>query len=167
MVHLVTWLYHLNTGHPCCLVFRCSVFRWLLYSINFIMQSSRDFALTLRQGIGASSLGRYRGWALNSTILRDVIYEQPLTLNIAISFQIILVTLLCKSAAFRLQGYDMITTPIWVWSSQLMARVSRRPTTCWVNCITLMLTATVPSHTESFRLLLLINIHVTDMSDNR
>ena len=31
MVHQVTWLYHLNTGHPCCSVFRCSVLRWLLY----------------------------------------------------------------------------------------------------------------------------------------
>ena len=31
MVHQVTGLYHLNTGHPYCLVFRCLVFRWLLY----------------------------------------------------------------------------------------------------------------------------------------
>ena len=30
MVHQVTWLYHLNAGHPYCPVFRCLVFRWLL-----------------------------------------------------------------------------------------------------------------------------------------
>ena len=34
MVRKVMWLYHLNPGHPYCLVFRCSVFRWLLYSQN-------------------------------------------------------------------------------------------------------------------------------------
>ena len=34
MFRQVLWLYHLNTGHPYCSVFRwirCSVFRWLLY----------------------------------------------------------------------------------------------------------------------------------------
>ena len=31
MVSQVMWLYHLNIEHPYCLVFRCSVFRWLLY----------------------------------------------------------------------------------------------------------------------------------------
>ena len=32
----VTWLNHLNTGHPYCLKFRCSVFRWLLYSLFYL-----------------------------------------------------------------------------------------------------------------------------------
>ena len=31
MVRHVTWLYHLNIRHPYCPVFRCLVFRWLLY----------------------------------------------------------------------------------------------------------------------------------------
>ena len=31
MVWWVMWLYHLNTGHPYCSLFRCSVFRWILY----------------------------------------------------------------------------------------------------------------------------------------
>ena len=30
MVRQVIALYHLNTRHPCCPVFRCLVFRWLL-----------------------------------------------------------------------------------------------------------------------------------------
>ena len=36
MICQVMWLYHLNTGHPYCPVFRwirCSVFRWLLYTL--------------------------------------------------------------------------------------------------------------------------------------
>ena len=35
MVRQVTWLYHLNTRHPYCLVFRCSLFRWLLYLVTY------------------------------------------------------------------------------------------------------------------------------------
>ena len=35
MVRQVTWLYHLNTRCPYYPVFRCSVFRWILYYIFF------------------------------------------------------------------------------------------------------------------------------------
>ena len=38
MVRQVTWLYHFNTWHPFCMVFSCSVFRWLLY-IKILMLS--------------------------------------------------------------------------------------------------------------------------------
>ena len=34
MVHQVTVLYYLNIGHPYCSVFRCLVFRWLLYYVK-------------------------------------------------------------------------------------------------------------------------------------
>ena len=40
MVRQGTWPYHLNTRHPYCLVFRCSVFRWLLYMVNDVMSQS-------------------------------------------------------------------------------------------------------------------------------
>ena len=34
IVRQVMWPYHLNTGHPHSPVFRCSVFRWLLYILQ-------------------------------------------------------------------------------------------------------------------------------------
>ena len=45
----VMWLYHLNTGHPYCLVFRYSVFRWLLYSTitNFFQHSNLNVSLCI------------------------------------------------------------------------------------------------------------------------
>ena len=40
MVHQVMWLYHLNTGHPYCPLFRYSIFRWLLHYFSELFRRS-------------------------------------------------------------------------------------------------------------------------------
>ena len=80
------WLYHLNTKHPNYPVFRCSVFRWLLYIDDVIPWSEltkTSFLLTFRffwrtlmtiRGKGSTSTSGLRGlsfrisssWSLNA-----------------------------------------------------------------------------------------------------
>ena len=56
MARQVTWLYHLNTGQPYCPVFRCSVFRWLLYLLK---NASNKFLL-----LNYSQLSSGKVWGL-------------------------------------------------------------------------------------------------------
>ena len=49
LVCQVPWLYHLSTGHLYCLVFECSVFRWLVFSfLSSAMEHSKTREITLR-----------------------------------------------------------------------------------------------------------------------
>ena len=50
MVCQVTWLYHLNTRHPYCLVFMSWVFRWSLYNL-FNLTLFGGYKKVVRRGL--------------------------------------------------------------------------------------------------------------------